>query len=114
MESRPLVTVNYRPLSYRQRGGRWTAEEKGIDVLCALAVVNAAQRVDIDLVVLASHDTDLEPVLDFTRSIAKIETLGWLNAKRLRTSGPGRLWDTRLGMGDFDACVDTKTYFPDQ
>ena len=39
-------------------------KEKGIDVLCALACVREAVDPDIDLVVLASRDTDLVPVLD--------------------------------------------------
>jgi len=69
------VTVAHRPLKYRYErdtegrlvlgaDGRRVVEskgEKGIDVLCALAVVREAQRPDVDLVILASHDSDLEP-----------------------------------------------------
>jgi hypothetical protein len=39
-------------------------KEKGIDGLCALACVREAARPDVDLVVLASRDTDLVPALD--------------------------------------------------
>ena len=39
-------------------------KEKGIDVLCALACVREAARPDVDVVILASRDTDLVPALD--------------------------------------------------
>src|SRR5690242_4075372 len=39
-------------------------KEKGIDVLVALACVREATRPDVDLVILASRDTDLVPALD--------------------------------------------------
>lgn len=39
-------------------------KEKGIDVLCALACMRESQRADVDVVILASRDTDLVPTLD--------------------------------------------------
>lgn len=50
--------------------------EKGVDVLCALALVREARNPDIGLVILASHDSDLDPALDEAAALgtAKIET----------------------------------------
>lgn len=73
------AVVELRDLKYRYQldaGGRpildihgkkmpvGRPKEKGIDVLSALACVREARRPDIDLVILASRDTDLVPVLD--------------------------------------------------
>jgi hypothetical protein len=54
-------------------------QEKGIDVLVALAVLREARVPDTSLVILASTDTDLAPVLDeaFELHLAKIETVSW-------------------------------------
>ncbi len=83
--------VVHRPLKYRYErdaagrprigiDGKRIVEskcEKGIDVLCALALVREAQRPDVDLVILASHDSDLEPALDeaLVLGSAKIEDI---------------------------------------
>jgi len=61
--------------------------------------------------VLATHDTDLEPALEMAAGLgrAKIETAGWLGAKRLRI--PGRnLWHTALDGTDFVATRDRRQY----
>ena len=78
-ERDPRVTVTMRPLKYayiRDKDGSLirgldgrkvpTGEKrvKGIDVLCALALVRASTDPSIDLVILASSDSDLEPALD--------------------------------------------------
>lgn len=60
------VEVKYRPLRYLQGQPR----EKGIDVLIALHLVRAAQSGQYDLVILASHDTDLEPAVDEAAALA--------------------------------------------
>lgn len=57
------VTVTYRTLRYHRDGHLWVAQEKGIDVLVALELVRAADRRTHDIIILASHDTDLEPAL---------------------------------------------------
>jgi hypothetical protein len=78
--------------------------EKGVDVLCALALIRETRRPDVDLVILASHDTYLEPALAEAVGLgtAKIETFCWWDpAQRNRCRQlrlPGRsLWNTRLG-----------------
>ena len=127
------VRVTHRPLRYKyhhdgngrkatdQQGRRLTIgkpQEKGIDVLVALAVIREARDPDIDLVILCSRDTDLEPSLDETLTLdsAKIETASWFDPKSPRSSheihpaGGVRIWNTRLGAKDFAACRDRKVY----
>ncbi|MGF1661652.1 MAG: hypothetical protein ACFCVG_04150 [Kineosporiaceae bacterium] len=92
--------------------------EKGIDVLCALAVVREAQRQETDLVMLASTDSDLEPALDEALNLAcaKIETCSWYEpdqrhrCKELRPALPRRIWNTRLHEADFHRCADPTDY----
>lgn len=128
-ERDPRVKVKLRPLQYRARydsagspvldqDGRPIIEEvreKGVDVLCALAVVRAAASPDLDLVILASHDTDLEPALDeglrFPR--AKVETCQWYlpgrYTKQLKPEGRP-VWNTRLGESEFKRSWDLTNY----
>lgn len=103
-------------------------KEKGIDVLCAMACVNESEDPDVDLVILASRDTDLVPVLDelYDRHgrepsrYAKIETVCWLN-RRAREEGamsggplmptpPRRIWNTNMQRGCYEASKDRKQY----
>lgn len=91
------------------------AREKGIDVLCALAAVSAAESDAIDLVVVASLDSDLDPAVAAVQRArqADIEAFQWVGGRapdhgRLR--GDGGLWCTRLGERDFAACADNHEY----
>lgn len=88
--------------------------EKGVDVLCALALIREVQRPDIELVILASHDTDLEPALEEARRLgsAKVETMRWQSDHRfVKQLGSGlRLWNTRLDANSFERCIDRKKY----
>lgn len=97
--------------------------EKGIDVLCALACVREARDPNIDLVILASRDTDLVPALDEVydmrgreNGIAKMETVSWFdrnavyNAGSLRPTAPRRIWNTNLNRRIFNASLDRNTY----
>jgi hypothetical protein len=131
-ERDPRVKVTLRPLTYDYerdehdsivtdsdgkrivRGKR----EKGVDVLCALALIREAREPDVDLVVLASHDSDLEPALDEALDLrrAKIETCCWFDrmnphrTRQLRPGGGRRIWNTRLGEIQFQNCWDTASY----
>lgn len=95
--------------------------EKGIDVLVALACVRAALDPAIDLVMLASRDTDLVPALDEVYDMgiqrgARIETLTWddpAEGRRfgsLRPSRPRKIWNTNLGRREFEASLDRRDY----
>lgn len=127
------VTVVLRPLKYeyeRDASGRPATDalgqrilkgaprEKGVDVLCALAAVRAARDPAVDLVILASSDTDLAPALDEVRRLgtAKIETFCWWDAEARRgyqihpadRSRP--VWNTRMSEEAFKACQDPTDY----
>jgi hypothetical protein len=102
------VHVNYRPLKYAPNR---PPQEKGVDVLVALNFVRLAEAGQHDIVVLAAHDTDLEPALEMAteKGQAKIETCGWEGERRLRV--PNRtLWHTALGASRMVASRDRKDY----
>ena len=93
-------------------------QEKGVDVLCALAVVREAQSTETDLVILASSDSDRAPALDEVRSMgtAKIETTCWYDRRQglgfqvHPTNRSRALWNTRLDETVFRACFDPTDY----
>lgn len=118
-----LVSVNLRPLKYAwewQDGKklpiRSTRQEKGVDVLCALALVRLARSDLYDIVVLASRDTDLAPALDEAASLkkAKIEAAKWYDRADRRTYGniktDARIWTTSMSREHFDHSLDLRDY----
>lgn len=132
-ERDPRVSVTLRPLKYRYKrdaAGRALTDpvtgvkipdgppqEKGVDVLCALALVRRAMQQDVDVVVLASQDTDLIPAIDEVLSLgtAKMETFSWYSPKehcfQLRPTDPSRrIWNTRLNESNFLKCLDRTEY----
>lgn len=118
------VTVTHRPLKYTgtknsatSQGSRGylTKTEKGIDVLCALAVVRNTQSPLIDLVIMASHDSDLEPAVEEAVRLSdrtKIETASWFNPKvkqgwvRMNPRTPQPIWNNRLGKSVMESSTD--------
>lgn len=56
--------------------------EKGIEILVALTFVREAAGPDVDLVILASRDTDLAPALDKALHVnrAKVESCAWISS----------------------------------
>ena len=130
-DSRVVVTL--RPLKYRyDRDGRGRIstdvngqkilvgppQEKGVDVLCALALVREARNSAVDLVILASSDSDLAPALDEVQAVgsAKVETFCWYDERgrlgyQLHPTNRSRpIWNTRLNEADFVASRDTNDY----
>lgn len=109
------MQVTYRSLRYPQDWPVSAAREKGVDVHVALTLVRAAQEQDVDVVVVASHDTDLEPALEMAVSDAqaKVETAGWQGANVLRPKGR-RLWHTALSAADMVKTRDRTNYAPPQ
>lgn len=105
------VEVNYRPLKYYWDNGQPHTQEKGVDVMVALHLVRAAREGKYGLVILASHDTDLEPAVDEACAVyggCRIETTGWRTAKRLRPTNP--VWHTFLDSTAFVRSRDRKDY----
>ncbi len=130
-DERVLVTL--RPLKYeyqRDATGRHARDlddkkfvigpprEKGIDVLCALSAVREAQEPDVDLIILASSDSDLSPVIDEVRRLgtAKIETFTWWNSGLKRgfqvhpTDRSKPIWCTRMNENAFLSSHDSTRY----
>lgn len=123
------VHVHLRPLKYdllRDKHGNCIVDqsgkkvvqrkqEKGVDVLCALAMVREASRPDIDLVLLASQDSDLQPSIDeaIRLGTAKVETMRWKSPDRfvnqLRPTH-GRIWNTSVPETAFQNCWDRTNY----
>jgi uncharacterized LabA/DUF88 family protein len=127
------VEVTLRPLKYeyqRDAMGRPATDhngrrmvvgpprEKGVDVLCALAAIREAQDESTDLVILASSDSDLAPVLDEVRLLgtAKIETFCWYDEIRrigyqIHPSDRSKpVWNTLLNEQAFKSCWDLTQY----
>jgi uncharacterized LabA/DUF88 family protein len=110
------VEITSRTLRYPANWGEsWCEErprEKGIDVLVALDVVDLAQQGTYDVVILASHDTDMEPAIEraLYRGRSRVETGGWHGARRLK---PGRrnVWHTALDGADFVEVRDRRNYW---
>lgn len=131
-ERDPRVQVTLRPLKYeyqRAADGRpatdaygrekiISVKEKGVDVLCALAMVREAQDPDTDLVILASSDSDLAPALDEVRRLgsAKVETCCWFDRVNRRgyrihpTDRSRPIWNTNLDEQVFRSVWD-KTHY---
>ena len=117
-----MVRVTLRPLKYswEYRDGvkvpvRASRREKGVDVLCALALVDLARSGLYDVVVLASRDTDLAPALDnAARTTTKIEAAKWYDPTDRRTRGNihtrKRLWTTSMTRAHFTASLDPRAY----
>lgn len=85
--------------------------------MCALALVRESLDPDIDLVILASQDSDLVPALDEAIAFgsAKIETFAWFEPKRRHKSPEirperHRIWNTRMGESEFLRCFDLTLY----
>lgn len=123
-QKNPMISMYHRPLRYEfkrrndgkilldQNGKNIIAKrkEKGIDVLCALALVREAQK--FDLVILASQDSDLIPAIDEACALgrAKIETFSWYlkenrRSKELRPEYH-QVWNTRLDQSDYLKCLE--------
>ncbi|WP_126383489.1 PIN domain-containing protein [Actinomyces howellii] len=118
-----VVNVTLRPLSYTWENRdrlrvpvRASRREKGVDVLCALALVDLARSGLYDVVVLASRDTDLAPALDNAArtTSTKIEATKWYDPADRRTYGnirtERRLWTTSMTRDHFTGSLDPRTY----
>ena len=106
------VKLTFRPLKYPPMWPAEPAREKGIDVEVALALVTTAEDVRNAVVILATHDTDLEPALRVANERkgdgVLVETAGWDSGRRLGRHL--RLAHTRLGPKDYLAARDPKRY----
>jgi len=104
------VRVEYLELKYRTKQGL-PPQEKGIDVLTALNFVEMAQSGEFDLVILMTHDTDLQPALKMASLNigVRIETAGWAGLNKLRLKEK-KLFHSYLTVADFKNSIDQKDY----
>lgn len=118
-----VLSATLRPLKYtwdyhdgRRVPVRSSRREKGVDVLCALALVDLARSGLYDVVVLASRDTDLAPALDNAARTprTKVEAAKWYDPAAGWTRGnirtQRRLWTTSMTREHFMASLDPRTY----
>ena len=120
-DGREATDVNGRKIAVGK------GQEKGIDVLVALTCLRQALCDEVDVVILASRDTDLVPVLDTLLEmraedprVAKIETASWFDrdAKEqgrfaggsLRPTGSVNVWNTNLDRACYEASLDQRDY----
>lgn len=105
------VEIAKRPLKYPSSWPSSPAQEKGIDVMLAIELVQLAISSEFDVIIVATHDTDLEPAVEAAERLgaATIETAGWKGKKRLR-GGDGRRWHTFLNGVAFVRCRDRAAY----
>lgn len=106
------VNLTYRSLKSPPLWPAEPAREKGIDVEVALNLLTTAEDVRSPIVILATHDTDLEPALAIANrrkgSGVRVETAGWAGGRRL-----GRhlkLWHTTLNADEFELARDRRNY----
>ena len=118
-----VVNVTLRPLKYSwdyvdgsRVPVRSSRQEKGVDVLCALTLVELARSRAYDVVVLASRDTDLAPALDAAAATAgaKVEAAKWYDPAAGWTRGNiktnRRLWTISMTRRHFMGSLDPRSY----
>lgn len=114
----PGVFVGSRPLDYyeAEKRGRtvWKSQEKGVDVMLALDLVEMARTGALDTAVVFSADSDLLPALEQVVELGKrVETATWEGPGVNR--GPLRiphcdLWNHRLNQTEFNLVRDDTDY----
>jgi hypothetical protein len=118
-EAPDLVTLVTRPLRYQPgRGG--TPREKGIDVQLAIDIVRLSLAGELDLLILASADSDLVPALEFVLAgcpTVEIETVAWDPVPGCATAAPidvpggsPRISRRQLPLTEFERFADKRNF----
>jgi uncharacterized LabA/DUF88 family protein len=105
------VMMHTRSLRYPRQWPNQPAREKGVDVMLATYMVRAALEGHAEVLVMASRDTDLVPVLEMAVDFghAQVETCMWQNCSHLRL--PGRpVLHTYLTGADYLSSKDKRQY----
>lgn len=114
----PGVSIRSRPLDYyeAEKRGRsvWKSQEKGVDVMLALDLVEMARTKALDTAVVFSADSDLLPALERAVELGRrVETATWegpgVNRGPLRMLGCD-LWNHRLNQAHFNQVRDDTDY----
>lgn len=107
-----VVDVTLRPLQRSHVGEGWN--EKGVDVLCALALVRAARSPLYDVVALASRDSDLAPAVEEAlrdhSEGTRVEVIKWFDPQVPSTKGSlrtqPRVNPIQLWASEYEASLD--------
>lgn len=105
------VSVTLRSLKPTWVNGVLVPREKGVDVMVAIDLIRSADRHEADVLILASHDTDMEPALAAALEVSDvaIETAGWRGCRVLRVPGE-RVHHTALDGARFVRSRDRRDY----
>ena len=107
------LQVMHRNLKYYEDG---SVSEKGVDVMCALALVRLSSGSQYDTVILSSRDTDLCPALEEANRMgsSRIEAVKWVDDSNRSSWGSlkpdFKMWTTQLYREDFLKCIDPRDY----
>jgi len=106
------AVVCRRPLRYPRDWPDLPAREKGVDVQLACDVITEAMTHQVDVVIIASRDTDLIPALEIVRSrrLAHVETASWDGSSRICFSGERQPWCHRMDEAAYEAIRDRRDY----
>jgi hypothetical protein len=106
------VSVVRRQLRYPKGWPHVPALEKGIDVALAVDFVALAMKMEYDVGILFSSDSDLLPALEAVvrLKLARVEVAAWSNTFRLRLAGSTLPWCQHLTKVDYLAVADPTDY----
>src|SRR5690606_12595055 len=92
----PRVQVHSRPLRYPREWPSARAQEKGIDVLLGISIVQAAMERWADVLIICTRDTDLVPAFELAHRLdtCVIEQVSWDGMSQL-------MFDTGTVRGTF-------------
>ena len=103
------VEISSRPLRYLRDWPDRPAEEKGVDVLLAITLVQSVLQDDADVHLVASRDTDLLPAIELAQKIrpGSVEIVSWFGQSDLSVAGvPNHV----LGEAAYRASRDPRDY----
>lgn len=106
------VAVHTRALRYPSDWPDERAQEKGVDVLLAIHLTQAAIQKRADLLIVVSRDTDLLPAVELANQLRPggVEVATWYGQSSLRSEGVA---SHILGEAAFRASRDTMKYWDD-
>ena len=104
------VEVNTRPLRYPRDWPDEKAQEKGVDVMLALALVRAALDGKYDRIIIATRDTDLLPAIEMAEEEkpGSVILAAWDGQSTLKASLA--LPSVSMGAAEYRKSRDTGDY----
>lgn len=104
------VTVAARPLRYPRDWPDEKAQEKGVDVMMALAIVRCALDASCDHIIIATRDTDMLPAIEMAEAErpGSVILATWDGGSVLRLGGS--IPTVRLSEAAYRRSRDTNNY----